>query len=183
MTEGTIVEHGSMGRVAYARIAPNEDLIPWHREVVFGRILREWVTHYNSERPHSALGPGMPDPPARAAHVLKSASRHRMAAGVLVLAKSVLGGLHQRVLDCNDAGDCIVDVGQDSGLRRTKRARRAPSRTTAPNRTAFLRSTTKAIRQPPGKLCWRMRCGLFDEISLRRHDRSGPSAAAPTLGQ
>ena len=57
-------------------------------------ILGEWVTHYNSERPHSALGPGVPDPPARAAHVLKSASRHRMAAGVLVLAKSVLGGLH-----------------------------------------------------------------------------------------
>jgi len=50
-------------------------------------ILREWVTHSNSEHPHSALGPGVPDPPARAAHVLKSSSRHRMAAGVLVLAK------------------------------------------------------------------------------------------------
>jgi hypothetical protein len=57
-------------------------------------ILREWLIHYNRERPHSALGPGVPDPPARAAHVLQSASRHRMAAGVLVLAKSVLGGLH-----------------------------------------------------------------------------------------
>jgi transposase InsO family protein len=26
-------------------------------------ILREWVTHYNRARPHSALGPGIPDPP------------------------------------------------------------------------------------------------------------------------
>jgi transposase InsO family protein len=57
-------------------------------------ILREWVAHYNGGRPHSALGPGVPDPPARAARVPKSESRHRLAAGVLVLAKSVLGGLH-----------------------------------------------------------------------------------------
>jgi hypothetical protein len=27
-------------------------------------ILREWVTHYNRARPHSALGPGIPDSPA-----------------------------------------------------------------------------------------------------------------------
>ena len=26
-------------------------------------ILREWTTHYNQGRPHSALGPGVPDPP------------------------------------------------------------------------------------------------------------------------
>ena len=24
-------------------------------------ILAEWISHYNSERPHSALGPGLPD--------------------------------------------------------------------------------------------------------------------------
>jgi transposase InsO family protein len=57
-------------------------------------ILREWVAHYNGGRPHSALGPGVPDPPARAARIPKSESRHRLAADVLVLAKSVLGGLH-----------------------------------------------------------------------------------------
>jgi transposase InsO family protein len=57
-------------------------------------MLREWVTHYNGRRPHSVLAPGVPDPPARAAQISKSASRHRLAAGVLVLAKSVLGGLH-----------------------------------------------------------------------------------------
>jgi hypothetical protein len=27
-------------------------------------ILREWVAHYNGGRPHSALGPGVPGPPA-----------------------------------------------------------------------------------------------------------------------
>jgi putative transposase len=57
-------------------------------------ILREWVTHYNRARPHSALGPGVPGPPEKFAQVPKSESRHRLAAGALVLAKSVLGGLH-----------------------------------------------------------------------------------------
>src|SRR6266581_2510190 len=50
-------------------------------------ILREWATHYNQGRPHSALGPGVPDPP-------KSTSRHGLAAGALVLARGVMGGLH-----------------------------------------------------------------------------------------
>ena len=57
-------------------------------------ILREWVTHYNRGRPHSALGPGVPDPPEGVAVVRKSKSRHRLAAGALVLAKSILEGLH-----------------------------------------------------------------------------------------
>ena len=25
-------------------------------------ILREWISHYNRGRPHSSLGPGLPDP-------------------------------------------------------------------------------------------------------------------------
>ena len=57
-------------------------------------IVRSWVEHYNCGRPHSMLGPGVPDPPRGAAVVQKSKSRHRLAAGALVLAKSVLGGLH-----------------------------------------------------------------------------------------
>ncbi len=57
-------------------------------------ILRSWVEHYNRGRPHSMLGPGVPDPPRGAAVVQKSKSRYRLAAGALVLAKSVLGGLH-----------------------------------------------------------------------------------------
>ena len=57
-------------------------------------ILREWVTHYNGGRPHSALGPGVPGPPREAARASKLESRHQLAAGAIVLAKSVLGGLH-----------------------------------------------------------------------------------------
>jgi putative transposase len=57
-------------------------------------ILTEWVVHYNRGRPHSALGPGVPDPPAELVLVPKSESRHRLAAGAIVLARSVLAGLH-----------------------------------------------------------------------------------------
>ncbi len=57
-------------------------------------ILKSWVEHYNRGRPHIMLGPGVPDPPPGAVVVPKSESRHRLAAGALVLAKSVLGGLH-----------------------------------------------------------------------------------------
>lgn len=56
--------------------------------------LREWVRHYNSGRPHKSLGPGVPDSPKVASVVPKSESRHRMAAGMVVLVQSVLGGLH-----------------------------------------------------------------------------------------
>jgi hypothetical protein len=57
-------------------------------------ILKEWARHYNCGRPHKSLGPGVPDPPKVISVGLKSESRHRMAAGAFVLAKSVLGGLH-----------------------------------------------------------------------------------------
>jgi transposase InsO family protein len=57
-------------------------------------LLKEWTAHYNRGRCHSALGPGLPDPPQEAAVFPQSGSGHRLAAGALVLAKSVLGGLH-----------------------------------------------------------------------------------------
>jgi putative transposase len=57
-------------------------------------ILKCWVTHYNGGRPHSALGPGVPDPPKNQNVIPKLETRHRLAADVLVLVKSVLGGLH-----------------------------------------------------------------------------------------
>jgi transposase InsO family protein len=57
-------------------------------------MLAEWVIHYNTGRPHSALGPGVPDPPQAAAISPKSKSRHLLAAGALVRVKSVLSGLH-----------------------------------------------------------------------------------------
>jgi transposase InsO family protein len=61
-------------------------------------ILKSWVEHYNRGRPHSSLGPGVPDPPQQLALMLKSESRHRLARGTLVLAKSVLAGLHHEYL-------------------------------------------------------------------------------------
>jgi len=57
-------------------------------------ILREWTTHYNQGRPHSSLGPGVPDPPKRHGVIPNPETRHHLAADALVLAKSVLGGLH-----------------------------------------------------------------------------------------
>ena len=63
-------------------------------EVHLRALLNEWVAHYNRGRPHSSLGPGVPDPPRAAAAFPRSASRHRLAAGAFVRAKSVLGGLH-----------------------------------------------------------------------------------------
>jgi putative transposase len=61
-------------------------------------ILKSWVEHYNCGRPHSSLGPGVPDPPQERALIPKSESRHRLAVGALVLVKSVLAGLHHEYL-------------------------------------------------------------------------------------
>ena len=52
------------------------------------------VDLYNTGRPHSALGPGVPDPPQPIAVLPKSKSRHLLAAGAFVRVKSVLSGLH-----------------------------------------------------------------------------------------
>jgi putative transposase len=57
-------------------------------------ILREWVAHYNGGRPHSALGPGVPGPPAESARATKPEFRRLWTPGALVRANSVLGGLH-----------------------------------------------------------------------------------------
>jgi putative transposase len=53
-------------------------------------LLAEWMSHYNSERPHSALGPGLPDDPTRPTTV----TGHRLPAAHRVIASTRLGGLH-----------------------------------------------------------------------------------------
>ena len=56
------------------------------------RITAEFVRHYNRGRPHSALGPGIPEPPQ--AKVPASVHRHQLPACHRIVSKAVLGGLH-----------------------------------------------------------------------------------------
>ena len=57
-------------------------------------ILKSWIPHYNTGRPHMALGPGVPDPPPVYRDHPKASSRHRRGESYAVGAKSILGGLH-----------------------------------------------------------------------------------------
>ena len=56
-------------------------------------ILKEYKTHYNQGRPHSSLGPGLPE--ARPGlPVLVQEQRHRIPMAYQVRAKPIFGGLH-----------------------------------------------------------------------------------------
>jgi putative transposase len=55
-------------------------------------IIREFAMHYNRRRPHSSLGPGIPEPPQDS--VPAGVHRHLLSAGYHVAATPVLGGLH-----------------------------------------------------------------------------------------
>ncbi len=55
-------------------------------------VIREWATHYNRGRPHTALG-SVPEP-GTAIPVELQPQRHELPAGSRLLAKPVLGGLH-----------------------------------------------------------------------------------------
>jgi putative transposase len=74
------------------RREPLDWLIPLS-EAHLRRTLKTWVAHYNRGRPHSALGPGVPDPPADLLVPLSN-SRHRLDNFRSVQAKATLGGLH-----------------------------------------------------------------------------------------
>ncbi len=56
------------------------------------QLLREWVAHYNRGRPHSGLGPGLPDPPSDR---LAVSNGHHLPEGHRVVATPILAGLHQ----------------------------------------------------------------------------------------
>jgi putative transposase len=56
------------------------------------RILTEFVNHYNRGRPHSSLGPGIPEPIQ--ANLPASQHRHQLPTGYRVASTPVLGGLH-----------------------------------------------------------------------------------------
>jgi putative transposase len=59
------------------------------------KTLREWVTHYNQGRPHSALGPGIPaDTKERLRQLTPQARRHELPADSRITTREILGGLH-----------------------------------------------------------------------------------------
>jgi hypothetical protein len=61
-------------------------------------ILKSRAPRYNAARPHTALGPGVRNPPATMQHKLDPRSRPRVREVVAVSAHSVLGGLHHEYL-------------------------------------------------------------------------------------
>jgi putative transposase len=59
------------------------------------KVLREWVTHYNQGRPHSALGPGIPaDTKRRVQPLTSNTHRHELRADARITTRAILGGLH-----------------------------------------------------------------------------------------
>jgi transposase InsO family protein len=56
-------------------------------------ITNNWVSHYNGGRPHSSLGPGIPDPQSDLP-VAPREHRHRIPTHFKVINHPVLGGLH-----------------------------------------------------------------------------------------
>jgi len=57
-------------------------------------ILKSWIPHYNTGRPHMALGPGVPDPPLTNLEHPRPNSRHRRGESYAVRVNPILGGLH-----------------------------------------------------------------------------------------
>jgi len=64
-------------------------MLPFNERHLRG-ILRQWVAHYNHGRPHTSLGPGIPDAPGCA----PPPTGHRIREGHRVGVTPVLGGLH-----------------------------------------------------------------------------------------
>jgi putative transposase len=56
------------------------------------RILRAWQAHYNRGRPHSSLGPGLPEPPPGLSAFLITS--HQLPRDVRVVGRPIRGGLH-----------------------------------------------------------------------------------------
>ena len=54
--------------------------------------VKEWGIHYNRGRPHSSLGPGIPE--ATPNNIPESGHRHKLPVGYRVAKTTVLGGLH-----------------------------------------------------------------------------------------
>jgi hypothetical protein len=57
------------------------------------QLVVEWVTHYNTGRPHMALGPGIPQPLTARPPLLQE-DRHVLPDHLGVVAHPILSGLH-----------------------------------------------------------------------------------------
>jgi transposase InsO family protein len=57
------------------------------------KTLNVWKAHYNQARPHSSLGPGLPEP-GHSSPVPIQKQRHQLQEGCRVKSKTILGGLH-----------------------------------------------------------------------------------------
>jgi hypothetical protein len=82
------------------------------------KVLASWMAHYNRGRPHSSLGPGIPDP--RLVDLPVKPCGHRLPLDHRVLSRPILGGLASRIQSAeacgmkllkNDAGDKIAWQG------------------------------------------------------------------------
>ena len=56
------------------------------------KVLVSWMAHYNRGRPHSSLGPGIPE--LRFGELRVRACGHRLPVGHQVVGTPILGGLH-----------------------------------------------------------------------------------------
>lgn len=87
-------EHRRRTRIANASSGrPERECLDWmipFNERHLRSVLAKWMSHYNGERPHSALGPGVPNEPIR--HTTPTG--HRLPAAHRVVARMPLGGLH-----------------------------------------------------------------------------------------
>jgi transposase InsO family protein len=59
-------------------------------------ILRSWIPHYNTGRPHMSLGPGVPYPPPATLARVQSLSRHRGGESYAVGAHRMSGSICAR---------------------------------------------------------------------------------------
>ncbi len=70
-------------------------------------ILKSWITHYNTGRPHMVLGPGVPDPPRTKLYYTNPNSRHRRRESYAVRANPILGGLHHEYFLAPNCAICL----------------------------------------------------------------------------
>src|ERR1700694_5171924 len=73
------------------------------------KTLREWVTHYNQGRPHSALGPGIPADTKARWRLTRHTGRHELPADSRITTREILGGLHHKYeLERTAAWDTLI---------------------------------------------------------------------------